>query len=410
MNVHRRSVPTQVAVVGAGAAGLAAARKLLEHGVDVLVLEAQGRVGGRAYTLRTHDGAFPIELGAEFIHGKAPAILQLLRECGLGTIEFDAPSSIWEATQRVIDRVDVDAPDTSVDAFLRSVATPDADEARMLIEGFDAAIAADTSMIAIANEWRSDANDTQGRPADGYGVIMEHLAAAIGDRVLLKAPVTEIHRSAPGVQLYAYHNGEAITVQARAAIVTVPIGVLHEGGIRFDPPLPPHKRAAVDAIGMGPVIKVVLEFRDVFWDGSFFQTPPESGFPTLWSRMPQAAPILVAWAGGDAATRLAARRVDPVQAALDACAAVFPDVDVRARLLAAHVHDWQRDPYARGAYSYLRVNAGGARRRLAEPLDGMLYFAGEATSTSDGGTVGGALESGYRAALEVSRSTPRFVS
>jgi monoamine oxidase len=181
----------------------------------------------------------------------------------------------------------------------------------------------------------------------------------------------------------------------------VPIGVLHEGLVRFSPQLPAAKRAAIDAIGMGPVVKVVLEFRSVFWSDGFLLTPEGSPFPTMWSRMPQLAPVLVAWAGGDAANRLIAAHADPIAAALDVCAQLFPMIDVRAQLVAAHCHDWQGDVFARGAYSYLRVNADGARRSLGEPVEDVLFFAGEATEEGDSGTVAGALDSGYRAAAQV---------
>jgi monoamine oxidase len=115
--------------------------------------------------------------------------------------------------------------------------------------------------------------------------------------------------------------------------------------------------------------------------------------------MPQRSPILVAWAGGDAVARLREKSRDPIAEALDTCAALFPKVDVRAALRAAHWHDWQGDPYSRGAYSYLRVNGGSAREALAQSVEQTLFFAGEATSGDYSGTVSGALESGEAAAL-----------
>lgn len=152
---------------------------------------------------------------------------------------------------------------------------------------------------------------------------------------------------------------------------------------------------------MGPVLKVLLEFRAPFWQRGFFPAPPGGVFPTVWSRTPQPAPILAAWAGGDAVARLQTSVRDPIAAAIETCERLFPQTAVREQLVNAHCHDWQRDPCARGAYSYLRVNGGDARERLAEPVGGVLYFAGEATSPDDAGTVGGALESGYRAAAQV---------
>src|SRR6185437_10218194 len=116
-----------------------------------------------------------------------------LRECGERTLELpdDGVPGVWEATQRVLDSVDLHGADTSVDSLLKSARAEDAAQARMLIEGFDAAITADTSMLSIAKEWRGDGNDTRFRPADGYGVLMHYLADAVNDRLWLNTPVNE---------------------------------------------------------------------------------------------------------------------------------------------------------------------------------------------------------------------------
>lgn len=408
MDAPAHNIRSDAVVIGAGAAGLAAARALATCGIHALVVEARGRIGGRAYSQRTPDGAFPIELGAEFVHGDSAAMSALLRESDTRTTEVDAVPGVWEATQAVLDRVDVDGSDSSVDAFLESVDMEGVDQARMLIEGFDAALTADASVIAIAREWRSDANNAQTRPLEGYGKLIKHLAEGTSDRLLLDTRAEEITWSPGRVEIHATRYGERLEIHAGRAIITVPAGVLREQ-LQFKPPLPPEKHAALHAIAMGPVVKVVLHFRSVFWNGGFFQTPQGCGFSTLWSRMPQRAPILVAWAGGDAVRRLSEKNSDPIRAALDACEAVFPQVDVRGQLQAAYVHDWQGDPYARGAYSYLRVNGGDAREVLRAPVAGTLYFAGEATSSDYAGTVSGALETGEQAGLAVAKSLTNHI-
>lgn len=383
-----------VIVVGAGAAGLAAARTLRKRGASVLVLEARDRPGGRACTQHTSTGEYPVELGAEFIHGKAESTMALLREFGQGTQELgESVVDIWDATERILNRVDLAGPDRSVDAFLNGVNSPDAQKARMLIEGFDAALTADASINAIAQEWRGSGNDTHGRPALGYEPLMRAVADELADCIRYNTPVREIAWTREGVQV----NG----IAAKHAVITVPLGVLRDNAIAFTPPLPPQTQTAIEAIAMGPVVKVLLEFRAVFWEDAFFEVPPGYGFRTVWSRMPQRAPLLVAWAGGDDALRLAESSNDPVAAALATCRALFPSVDVGSLFLRAHYHDWQADPYARGAYSYLRVNGGDARERLAQPIGRRLFFAGEATAARDAGTVSGALDSGYRAARQV---------
>jgi monoamine oxidase len=189
----------------------------------------------------------------------------------------------------------------------------------------------------------------------------------------------------------------------------VPIGVLRNQSLRFDPPLPRDKQDAISSIVMGPVIKVVLDFRTPFWervenaryrDAGFFQAA-DCELRTVWTRLPQRTPLLVAWGGGGAAQRLIEKGRDPIDAALTTCGALFPSVDVRGELRNAYYHDWQADPFACGAYSFLRVGGGNARNVLAQALQETLFFAGEATCSDDAGTVAGAFETGYRAAGEI---------
>jgi monoamine oxidase len=419
-------IETGVAIIGAGAAGLAAASRLHQRGVDVLLLEARERVGGRAYTLQSYDGSFPIELGAEFIHGSARATIELMNACGESAIEIwyngfqlsngrlVPDSDTWEAAERLLQRVDLLGEDHSVERFLQSLARAEVSEeqvdgVRALVEGFDAAVTSDASIIGIAREWRSGANDTSGRPVNGYAPVMQYLARIVNERTFLRTRVDSIEWSGKDVRISATRSGESLAVRAQQAIITVPIGVLRNGLLSFNPPLPQQKQSAINAIAMGPVIKVVLDFRSAFWervengryrDAGFFRAPA-CALRTLWTRVPQRTPLMVAWAGGGAAQRIIEKGLDPIEAALDACQALFPDADVRAHMRNAYYHDWQADPFACGAYSFLRVGAGDARERLAEPLENRLFFAGEATWSNDAGTVAGALESGYRAAEQI---------
>ena len=419
---------TDIVIIGAGAAGLAAARALHERGTDFLIIEARDRVGGRAYTVRSHDKAFPIELGAEFIHGPAKSTRAIMHEIDEAALPTDAAAfrlvhghlepapDRWEPAERVLRRIDVHGRDSSVAAYLDSlppgVLTADERESvRTLVEGFDAALLHDASVIGIANEWRSGVNDTSHRPADGYAPIMEHLARLAGSRLFLRMCATRISWSPHDVRVDATCDGDAVRIDARRAIVTLPVGVLQRSVAFFAPVLPEPKRAAIDAIAMGPVIKVALEFRTPFWwevengrfrDGGFFQAPA-CQLGTLWTRLPDRVPVLMGWAGGGAAQRLHDRGVDPIHAALESVAMLFPSVDVKAELRNAYFHDWQADPFACGAYSYLRVGAGDARERLAAPIEDTLYFAGEAASSDDSGTVAGAFDTGDSSALSIAK-------
>lgn len=419
---------TDVVVIGAGAAGLAAARRLSEHGIDFLVLEARDRVGGRAYTIRSRAHDAPVELGAEFIHGNAPTTHQLLDACGEKTLPTqwnpfelrdgvlqEAPD-FWDEVEEVLRQVDFHAPDQSVEDFLNNVPRGKTDESldgvRALVEGFDAAITTDASIISIAREWRSGANDSAGRPAQGYQPLIDCMVRDLRARFSLETVVEAVEWSRQNIRIRANRAGEPLDVQARRAIVTLPIGVLRERSFVFIPQLPEQKRAALDLIAMGPVNKVVLEFRSRFWEqiangryrdaGSFFA--PQCRLRTLWTQLPRRVPLLTAWAGGGAAQRLMNEKIDPTEAAVATCETLFPSVNIRAELQGVFHHDWQADPFARGAYSYLRVGGTDARNEFALPTEGTLFFAGEATSANDSGTVAGAFDSGYRAADEITGS------
>jgi monoamine oxidase len=193
--------------------------------------------------------------------------------------------------------------------------------------------------------------------------------------------------------------------------VTLPSGVLAANAVRFDPILPQSKRDALAQIVMGPVAKLVLRFRSAFWeringerfiDGAFFHRP-EAAFPTFWTMLPFRAPLLCAWAGGPKADALAQRDEATLTAiALDDLRILFgSEADPHGELEAAYSHDWQRDEFSRGAYSYVAVGGKDARAQLAAPVDDIVFFAGEATAVaSEAGTVAGALQSGERAANE----------
>jgi monoamine oxidase len=180
--------------------------------------------------------------------------------------------------------------------------------------------------------------------------------------------------------------------------------------VAFEPDLP-DKRAALAGLRMGSVVKAVLRFREPFWTGAgladlgFLHTP-DAPFLAWWPTPPTESAVLIAWAGGPAAEHLAGlddRSV--IDRALEALAdRLRLDRDRLKELLQAwHVFDWQADPFARGAYSYVAAGGMGSGRRLAEPVAGTLFFAGEATDELQAGTVAGALDSGHRAADEVQR-------
>ena len=221
------------------------------------------------------------------------------------------------------------------------------------------------------------------------------------------------------VTVTATHHGETLTVSAPKAIVTLPLGVLQLApqsphAVRFEPALT-QKREAFEGLAVGPVIRVILRFRDAFWetldagrykDGAFFHAP-DATFPTFWTPLPVRAPVLVAWSAGPAASRMSGLdRAELVNRALSSLDIIFGRrANLREGFEGAHLHDWQADPFSCGAYSYVTAGGASARKALAKPLQDTLFFAGEAADTEgESGTVAGALQSGERAAREVMKS------
>jgi monoamine oxidase len=424
-------------VIGAGAAGLVAARALSRAGRSVVVLEARDRMGGRVYTREDPGLPVPVDLGGEFIHGTADVSFALLRAANTVAIDTGGSSFVYEDGElrdgddpfEIVARLLADAkglaPDVSVEDFLARLPGDAADAererryARMLVEGFDAADPRRASTRALADEWSDDGSggqtSRQFRPLGGYARLLRTLHGALDPalvEVRLATPVHALRWSRDGVTAAATTaSGTPLELHARTAIVTLPVGVLQANTLRFEPALPQTKRDALGRLVMGPVVKLVLRFRSAFWervrggrylDGGFFHRA-EAAFPTFWTLMPLRAPLLVAWAGGPKADALANHdEAALIATALDDLDALFGDeADPHGELEAAYTHDWTHDPYARGAYSYVATGGAGAREQLAAPLDDVVFFAGEATaSTSEAGTVAGALQSGERAATE----------
>jgi monoamine oxidase len=263
----------------------------------------------------------------------------------------------------------------------------------MMVQGFDAADPARVSAREIVQEWGSGAlGSSQMRPQGGYGPLLEFfLNSKI--KIGLGRPVREI-RWRPG-------EVDIDGVRARHAIVTLPLGVLQSGSVRFFPEI--EKQAALRKLASGPVIRVALRFREAFWEErcpgvAFFQSP-EAPFPTFWTPLPMHAPLLTAWAGGPKAERLSG--LPEKQLVRHALASVRSVLGRLPKVQGVLVQDWQADPYSCGAYSYVLVGGQGAREQLRKPLQKTLFFAGEATDADEAGTVAGALRSGMRAAKEV---------
>jgi monoamine oxidase len=434
-----------VIVIGGGVAGLAAARALSHRGRRVIVVEARPRLGGRVLTLHDPAWPLPVELGAEFLHGEAEGTRRAAEAAGARVVELP-DVHVWTRAGRLrpMDRHwdDVggllrgarglrrDLPFSDFLARRRRARQGVREAARAYVEGYVAALPDRVSARWLAESAGDIAHQRQYRLEAGYHPIVEWLRSGLDPaktevRLATMVESVEWSRGKVRVHLRTLAGRPLPAVSARAAILTVPIGVLKAappaaGAIEFRPPVP-GLAATLARLEMSPVRKLVLRFREAFWEEPGFleaRLPaaarrlartlsflhdPQGAFPTWWTAAPRRVPVLTAWAGGPHALGLGDDEAGVLERALDALARALRVARGRLDegLEGWATHDWQADPFSRGAYSYVAVGGLGAPRRLARPVAGTLFFAGEATSLEETGTVSGAIASGVEAAGKV---------
>jgi len=424
-----------VLVVGAGVAGLTAYRDLTRAGLRVLCLEARDRVGGRVRTVHDRFAPVPIELGAEFVHGRPPEIWRIAQTAALAIYDCaenavritggkpagDLPS--WDLVGEVLDDMQHAAsngPDISFDRFLEI--SKHSDEAKQLatlyVEGFNAAHKEIVGIQSLAEDARaadSIGGDQSYRILNGYDAMALHILCggnSAGNRIELSAPVEQIQwqRGAANVHFRRGLTGGNESVRAKRVVVTVPLGVLQARSIRFAPE-PADILEAAQKLQFGHVIRVILRFREAFWEenkelsNAGFLLSDERHFPTWWTTLPVHAPVITGWSAGPHADGISGKtRAEIIQLALrDLARVTRTDCARIGELLeAVHYHPWHDDLFARGAYSYVPAGALSARTVLAKPIEDTLYFAGEATELNGhSATVHGAIATGQRVAKQI---------
>ena len=430
---------TDVIVIGAGMAGLVAARALAEAGKSVTLLEGGARAGGRMRSQSVPGLDEPVELGAEFVHGQPQDLLQLLKEAALESYELTAAPYVWngQRLQREETEEDDDAgifdrlrnyphrdaqQDISLAEYLKSLHLPEiaAREATSYVEGFNAADAERISTQALVFQQRAEdaiEGDRLFHVRRGYSALIDYIADkghAAGTRLQLQHRVKTIRWSKHNVSVTATNaDNKSVLITGRRVLITVPFGVLQAGEILFEPQL-----ETLDAMGqmsMGPVHRISLVFRQRFWADQP-HLAPDLGFlfarqatPSVWwTGYPSETPVLTGWIGGGRVRETKAS--DLLETSLAALTQIFNirRVDLDALLVSGHTHDWNSDPLSHGAYSYVCTGGINASSTLSKPIDDTLFLAGEHTDvTGHWGTVHGALRSGVRAAGQLIESLGR---
>lgn len=426
-----------IIIVGAGAAGLAAARELSAAQFRVIVLEARDRIGGR---INTHFDKWPIELGAEFVHGRPPETFAIAKRTNLKLQRIPnrhwhlhdgvltKSGEFWSKVEDVTEEMShYNGPDQNFAAFLdhyqekthiediRSIAT-------LYIEGFHAAHANRISVDGLnkTNAAASEIDDDQQfRVENGYVQV----AQALRDEAVASGALFHFNTEAEEVN-WRRNEVEVVTTtsqsfKGRRILVTLPLSLMQSGQVRFNPPLEEQQKAA-RRLAMGHVVKVMLRFREPFWqeltmpgdggraedlkDLTFIHAPAEL-LPTWWTQFPVRMPLLAGWAGGTRAEKLSFVSDDALlDRAFEALQHIFgvSKTLLEDGLTEFYTHNWQKDAFAGGAYSYIPVGGLDAQAQLARVVEDTIFFAGEATNREGHhGTVHGALATGIRAAKEI---------
>ncbi|MFZ4815987.1 MAG: FAD-dependent oxidoreductase [Phototrophicaceae bacterium] len=414
-------------VVGAGVAGLAAAQAAQQAGWRVTVLEARDRIGGRVWTNRDIPD-LALDMGASWIHGiRGNPVAELAESNNIETVLTDYEDiTVYDDEGESLDedledllanyedlydeiewlRENSDEDYSLAEAFAEAVEELDLDEDEIALLRLAFALQEEQEYAADADQLSLWSWDTGGELLgedvwfpNGYDWLPRLLAEGLDIR--LNTPVQSVRYSTGGVTVTA--NGQ--TFSGDAALITLPLGVLKAGSVQFEPPLPRRKQQAIDRLGMGLLNKLWMRFDEVFWDDDVTVIAHADDTPTRWGAFFNFAPVLgqpvlLGFCSGAQAERIERMSdAEVIEGALQVLRDMYDEVVAPN---AALISRWRSDPFALGAYSYYPVGASlDDREALADPVNDVLFFAGEATHRRYPSTVHGALMSGLDVAEQL---------
>jgi monoamine oxidase len=399
-----------VAVIGAGAAGIGATRRLVEAGgVSVLALEARGRVGGRVHTIA--PAGFALDRGAEWLHSadrnplspiaqrlgfsvhrRPPEWTSRLSRSG----ELPATEADWLATREQQGRARRKAASEPEDRSLASVLPPGGRWNQLLDATSTWGNGAELDRVSVKDYVRYDDNstNTNWRLGEGYGRLFEKLAEGLP--VVLEAPVSRIDHGGRQIRIETARG----TVRAARVIVTVPTSILTAEAIRIDPPLPQKLEAAAGLpLGVDNKLFIALDGKWAEFNQDGFLVGSTTRRETMsYQLRPLGRPVVYCFFGGRFAAAME-REGEPAMFAFAAEElANILGSDIRNHIAPLAATAWLQDPWSRGSYSYAMPGHAGDRAILAAPVDDRLLFAGEATSPNFFSTAHGAYMTGLTAA------------
>ncbi len=418
-------------VIGAGIAGLAAARALQNQGRKVFVLEARDRIGGRIFT-SSEWPSVPLDLGASWIHGLiGNPLTKLAREAKIKLVEtsYDENRIYNSDGEQLNNREEeqLNALHTEVRRALRKAQDAQDDlSIREVIDALEKALKLTPekkpllnfiinstieqeyagSAESISAHWYDSSKEFDGEDAllpGGFKQVIDFLAQGLAIRT--RKVVTRIEWSkTPVVVITDSHE-----YTAEKVLITLPLGVLKSKRIAFSPELPPEKNASISSLEMGVLNKCFLQFPKIFWpdDVDWLEyISQEHGEWTEWVSFARTLklPVLLGFNAGDRGRELESwTDAEIVESAMETLRTMFGEQIPEP--LGYQITRWASDPFSLGSYSFNAVGSHPKmRQRLAKPIKNRLFFAGEATEQDYFGTAHGAYLSGIRAAQEIMKN------
>lgn len=401
----------KVLIIGAGAAGLYAGYILKSKGINFEIIEASANYGGRVVKL-TGFANFPIDIGAQWLHGKNNMLADLINKSGTKITVDESTEKYWFNNQivstlprninTIFTRED-NIPDVSFKDFASQEGY--GNEYKNIVEGIAGDSGASAAQISAYWKIKEEENIVSGdddfKFQETYYDFLDHeIASKVKDNIILNTAVSKIDYSQSDIVITDTNNN---TYKADKVIIAVPITILKAGDIKFIPALPSEKISAFSKIGMGAGMKVFLKFTNKFFDDNIIGGPICAAYADDSIGKAQKDNILLAFIMGEQANYLTSLGSDKaITSALLQELDTMYNGQATASFVTSHVQNWTTNPFIKGAYSYSTINMGDSRNIAAQPINKMLYFAGEAMNISGHHqTVHGAIETGYRQVINM---------